>query len=178
MAESQNDPVQAPTAASEASSELERPIQPAPNDSGVVHTSDSLVAAPLAATLMRQRFFIATGMVAMVLAIIGAILPLLPTTPFVILASACFMRGSPRLHRALRANRWFGPSLRTWEDQRTVSRRAKALAIATIIISMSATGTFFLATTVPRLILASVGVVVCFSIYRLPSHRRALPEKS
>ncbi|WP_229419350.1 YbaN family protein [Pseudoduganella dura] len=65
------------------------------------------------------------GAVAVVLAVLGAFLPLLPTTPFLLLASACFARSSVRAHNWLRTNPLFGKYLRDWEDGRGLPLRGK-----------------------------------------------------
>ena len=59
---------------------------------------------------------------------IGTVLPLVPTTPFVLLAAFCFARGSQELHRWLHRSRVFGPVLRDWEDGQAISMRAKVTA--------------------------------------------------
>ena len=56
------------------------------------------------------------GTVALGLGIVGVVLPGLPTTPFVLLAAACYAKASPRLHRWLRAHRLFGPMVRDWRN--------------------------------------------------------------
>lgn len=80
---------------------------------------------------------IAVGCLALVLAIAGIFLPLLPTTPFLLLASACFMRGSERLHRWLLSNRVFGKAIRDYEEKRAVPRRAKVVGLAVMWASLA-----------------------------------------
>ena len=77
------------------------------------------------------------GAVSLVLGLIGIVLPGLPTTPFVLLAAACFARASPRLHRWMRENRWIGPSLRDWERHRSLTRRIKAVALTSMLLMVS-----------------------------------------
>ncbi len=66
---------------------------------------------------------------------VGAFLPVLPTTPFLLLAATCFARSSPALHRRLLANRIFGPYLSEWHHNRTVPREAKRKAYGLIVCS-------------------------------------------
>lgn len=77
------------------------------------------------------------GAVALVLGIIGIFLPVLPTTPFVLLAAACWARTSPRFHRWLHGHRVFGPMVRDWATRRAVPRRAKYLAFSMMAFSCS-----------------------------------------
>ena len=78
-------------------------------------------------------------------AAIGALVPLLPTTLFLILALACFTRGSPRLARKLLAHPRFGPPLAAWQQHRIISRRAKTLAVvgmalAVVLVALATDG--------------------------------------
>jgi uncharacterized membrane protein YbaN (DUF454 family) len=75
------------------------------------------------------------GVMALLLALAGLFLPLLPTTPFLLLASACFARGSARMQRWLTSNRLFGKQLRQFEETRAVPARAKASAIVFLWLS-------------------------------------------
>ena len=70
------------------------------------------------------------------IAAVGAVVPLLPTTLFLILALACFTRGSPRLARRLLAHPRFGPPLAAWQQYRIVSRRGKTLAVAGMALAV------------------------------------------
>lgn len=68
------------------------------------------------------------GTLCLGLGIAGALLPLLPTTPFLLLAGWCFARSSPRVERWLLAHPRFGPPLRAWREHRAVPLPAKLLA--------------------------------------------------
>src|SRR4051812_44306405 len=65
------------------------------------------------------------GCLAVILGVLGIFLPLLPTTPFLLLASACFARGSTRLHHWLQTNRVFGKYLRDYENGKGIPLRGK-----------------------------------------------------
>lgn len=69
------------------------------------------------------------GWLAVALATLGVVLPLLPTTPFLLVAAWAFGRSSERFHRWLYRNRWFGPMLRAWQQHGAIPRWAKALAV-------------------------------------------------
>lgn len=76
------------------------------------------------------------GTIAVILAILGVFLPLLPTTPFLLLASACYVRGSERLHRWLLNNRLFGEYLSNIENKRGMPRRGKIITLVVLWVSM------------------------------------------
>lgn len=63
----------------------------------------------------------------------GVLLPLLPTTPFVLAAAACFAKSSPRMHAWLLANRTFGPIIANWEKKKCIPLKAKWTALAMMI---------------------------------------------
>ncbi|MDC9724534.1 MAG: YbaN family protein [Gammaproteobacteria bacterium] len=88
-------------------------------------------------TKIKHALLICLGWLFVLLGAVGAILPLLPTTPFLILALACFAESSPRFHRMLLANKWFGPPLAQWESSKTIRRKIKNKVMMLIIATFS-----------------------------------------
>lgn len=75
------------------------------------------------------------GWIAAALAILGVMLPLLPATPFALVAVWAFARSSPRLEAWLRGHRWLGPLIADWRARRAIPRRAKQIAVASLACS-------------------------------------------
>jgi uncharacterized protein len=75
-----------------------------------------------------RLLWLGAGGLALLTGFIGIFLPLLPTTPFVLLAAFCFARGSPRWEAWLLAHPRFGPLVRDWRERRAIPLRAKQLA--------------------------------------------------
>lgn len=86
---------------------------------------------------VKHYLLIYLGWLFVILAAIGAVLPLLPTIPFLILALACFAESSPRFHKMLLNNKWFGPPLAQWENNHTVRKKVKLKAMGLIIATFS-----------------------------------------
>lgn len=76
------------------------------------------------------------GTLCVVLGVLGVFLPLLPATPFLLLASACYLRGSERLHRWLVNNRYLGPYITNIKDKRGLPLRAKIYTLALLWASV------------------------------------------
>jgi uncharacterized membrane protein YbaN (DUF454 family) len=115
----------------------------------------------------RRLLYRMLGWASVVMAIIGAILPGIPTAPFVILAGYFFIRSSPEAHQWLRESRWFGPILRHWEEHHAISPTARNVAIALILVG--AVVATLLGLPLPLLLLVYamqlVGIVI---VLRLP----------
>lgn len=106
--------------------------------------------------------YLALGWFFLLLGCVGILLPLLPTTPLLLLAAFFFSRSSPRLHRWLRAHRLFGPMLCDWEEHRCISLKAKISATLAIVLLFSASllfGELHLALNI-ILVFCAVGVLV------------------
>lgn len=76
------------------------------------------------------------GSISLALGLIGVVLPVMPTTPFMLVAAACYARASPKLHQRMRANRWIGPMLRDWERHHNLTRRVKTVALTMMTVTL------------------------------------------
>ncbi|MBU2869602.1 YbaN family protein [Colwellia sp. E2M01] len=70
------------------------------------------------------------------LALLGAVLPILPTVPFLLVAAACFAKSSPELQQKLLANKTFGPLIKDWQETRSISLKSKRIALLTMVLSV------------------------------------------
>lgn len=107
------------------------------------------------APIARAAWFLA-GWTALALGFIGVVTPLLPTTPFILLAAFCFARSSPRLHSWLTRHPTFGPMIENWARHGAIPRRAKRLAL----IMMGAAFALSLALGLPAFALAAQAVAL------------------
>ncbi len=82
-----------------------------------------------------RRVYACLGYASLVLAVLGAFLPLLPTVPFVILAAYLFAKGNPELEKRLIAHPIFGPHIIAWREKRAISRKGKYAALITFALS-------------------------------------------
>lgn len=133
-----------------------------PDDSEVTPHASPVVRAVL----------VGCGLVAVALGIVGVFLPVLPTTPFLLVAAACFARASPSLYRRLAGSKTFGPGIREWRRHRSIPWRAKLLAIVLMSVSIAISATLFVEPWWGRGALVAVGVAVGAWLYRIPSRDR------
>ena len=114
----------------------------------------------------RALFFVA-GTIFLALGAIGIVLPILPTTPFLLLALACFANSSPRFHQMLLHNRWFGNALQQWEDDRSISRASKIKAMMLIVITFAISIAILHGRLQLQLGLLTMGIVLLAFMWRL-----------
>lgn len=120
-----------------------------------------------------RRFALkAVGLFSVGLGLLGAFLPLLPTTPFVLLASVCFARSSPRLNEWLHEHDTLGPPLRAWEEHRALPRRAKLVTIGLLWVSIPVS-MYLASNRYLRAGLAAILLVATVLLARLPTLEEA-----
>lgn len=127
---------------------------------------------------LKRAVHLALAALFFALAVIGVVLPVVPTTPFLLLCSYFLARSSPRLQRRLQRSRVFGPFLRDWHERGGVRKPVKVWAIACVV---TVVGVTLWLSTLPLLarsglvVLAATGIVV---ILRVPTAATETVEQS
>jgi len=124
----------------------------------------------------RRWLLMIIGMAAVGLGIIGIFLPLLPTTPFLLLAAACFIRSSDRLYQWLIRNRWFGSYIRNYREHRAIPLRAKVIALVLLWTTMIYSVFGLIAHWAVRVILLLIATAVTLYLLRLKTLSREMEE--
>jgi uncharacterized membrane protein YbaN (DUF454 family) len=118
--------------------------------------------------VVRALFFVA-GITALSFGIAGIFLPVLPTTPLVLLAAACFARSYRPFHEWLLAHRQFGPMIHEWQQHGSIPYRTKITAIVMMAVSLGVSVVFFVRPLWLQAALAAFGLGLAAWMYRLPS---------
>ncbi|VTR90719.1 Uncharacterized protein OS=Candidatus Entotheonella sp. TSY1 GN=ETSY1_28640 PE=4 SV=1: DUF454 [Gemmata massiliana] len=127
-------------------------------------------------TGLRRWLYIGAGLICVGLAYLGAILPGLPTTPWVLLASYCFSRSSQRLNRWLKRSPFFGRLLHDWEEHRGIRRPVKVLAVCLVVTVVSLSITFGPLPIWAKWVIGGLAVIglstILFVVPTIPSTKR------
>ncbi len=110
-----------------------------------------------------SSFYMYLGYLFVALGFIGVFLPIMPTTPFLIVAAFCFSKGKPELHKWLRDHKIFGPPLRDWEDHRRIKFSTKITV--TVLILGSAVSAAFVSDLPEILRFMMWGVMFCVVVF-------------
>lgn len=132
--------------------------------------------AELHPSLLVRMVLLVCGSIALLLGIIGIFLPGLPTTPFILVAAACYARASERFYHWLLRNPTFGPLIAEWRRHRSIPYRVKRLAIT--LMSLTICASIWTLSEKPWLqaMLACIGAGTAVWLWRIPSRDRPRPE--
>ncbi|MDT8419157.1 MAG: YbaN family protein [Desulfuromonadales bacterium] len=108
------------------------------------------------------------GLLSTLLGVIGIFVPLLPTVPLLLLATACFARSSERFHHRLLEHPQLGPMVRGYLHGQGIPLRAKVRAIALIWASISLSALFFIPLLWVKILLITIGLCITIYLLRLP----------
>jgi len=133
---------------------------------------------PLVRSRWLRGLLVGTGFLFVGLAALGVVLPLLPTTPFLLVAASCFAGGSHRFYEWLLGNRRFGPILRDWRQRRCVSLRVKVVSITLLALTLGSSIVFVVDDSVLRFGLAAIGLGVVVLLLRLRTCEQGEPVTS
>lgn len=116
--------------------------------------------------LVAGTFFLALGA-------IGIVLPILPTTPFLLLSAACYLRSSVRMHNWLLHNRWFGEYIRNYQEGKGIPLKTKVLALTFLWVTILCSAFIALdEILIAQVALLAIGVGVSIHLARLPNLKR------
>ena len=121
---------------------------------------------------LQKYLLVMLGWFFTLLGFIGVILPILPTTPFLIVALVLFSKSSPRFHQMLLNNRWFGPPLKQWEDEKTLSRKTKYKAFLLVILAFSISIAILDNHIQLQLSLVGIAIILLLFIWRIKEQER------
>lgn len=113
------------------------------------------------------------GTICLALGAVGIFMPILPTTPFLLVAAACYLRSSDKLHKWLLNNRWFGEYIRNYQEGRGIPMKTKILAI-TILWGTILFSAFYALNEIliAQIALIAIAVGVSAHLIRLPTLRK------
>lgn len=126
---------------------------------------------------LKKWFLISFGIIFLIIGLIGIILPVLPTTPFLLLAAVCFLHSSPRLHTALLRQRYIGAYLRNYLEEKGMSLISKIWTLSLLWIALGFTAAFATDILAVRLILITVliGVTIHILLIKTIRKRKTIP---
>jgi uncharacterized membrane protein YbaN (DUF454 family) len=135
-----------------------------------------LPTSPLIVTGWKRWLFFVLGCGCVVLGYLGAIIPGLPMTPFLLMASYFFVRSSPRLHGWLRRSPWVGRVLRDWEEHRGVRRSVKITACLMVVAVVTLTVAFSGAPSWAKIVVVAFAALGMTVVACLPTVVRNSPN--
>lgn len=128
-------------------------------------------------------FWLVVGVICVVLGAVGIVLPILPTTPFLLAAAACFCKSSTRMYNWLLNNKWFGEYIRNYKEGRGLPVKTKITALTVLWITIGISVVFLLNRLLPsqwvlpmQLLMVAVAVGVSVHILRLPTFKKRVIE--
>jgi uncharacterized membrane protein YbaN (DUF454 family) len=132
--------------------------------------------ARVPASRLRKKWIkgllVAAGCFFVGLGVVGIVVPLLPTTPLLLLAAACFARSSERFYRWLLGNRWFGAYVKNYREGRRIPARVKIFSVALLWVVILLSACFAVSNVVVRVVLIAVAVGVTLHIVFIRPKKR------
>jgi len=122
--------------------------------------------------IVRASLFIA-GTFLLALGAIGIFLPILPTTPFLLLSAACYLRSSERMHKWLLNNRWFGKYIRNYQEGKGIPLKTKILAMTVLWVAILYSAFIVLdEVLIAQIALLAIALGVSVHLVRLPTLKK------
>ncbi|MCL4429559.1 MAG: YbaN family protein [Chloroflexi bacterium] len=120
-----------------------------------------------------RALLLVAGTISLAFGAIGIVLPILPTTPFLLLSAACYLRSSERMHKWLLGNRWFGEYIRNYQEGRGIPLKTKIVAMAFLWITIIFSAFFVLdKILIAQVALLLIALGVSVHLIRLPTLKK------
>lgn len=113
---------------------------------------------------IQRSLLIVAGTIAVILGVIGIVLPVLPTTPFLLLAAACYVRASQRCYQWLITNRWLGDYIRNYREGRGIPLRTKIVVIACLWLTIGYSALWVVPVLPGKILLFGIAVGVTYHL--------------
>ncbi|MEE4193598.1 MAG: YbaN family protein [Anaerolineae bacterium] len=117
------------------------------------------------------------GSLSLLVGVIGVFVPVLPTTPFLLISAACYARGSERFYNWLLNHPWFGEYIRNYREGKGIERRHKVAALVLLWTTIIASAVFFITAWWMRAILLLIAVSVTLHLHALPVYHQPKPRQ-
>ena len=118
---------------------------------------------------LAKLMWVSLGSLFVALGAIGVIVPGLPTTPFLILAAACYIRSSQRLYDWLISNKRFGPYLKDYREGKGIPRKAKRVAVVMIVVFVSFSVVFGIEDLTLKIVVGLLGLIgLLYVLFKVP----------
>jgi uncharacterized membrane protein YbaN (DUF454 family) len=121
----------------------------------------------------RKAVFVVAGTISLGLGALGIFVPVLPTTPFLLLSAALYYRGSERMHRWLLNNKLFGNYIRNYKEGRGMTLEAKALTLCLLWTTICYSAFYLVTMTALQIVLFVIASGVSIHILTIPTFRRS-----
>ena len=122
---------------------------------------------------IKKIILVLIGMLSLLLGIVGIVIPLLPTTPFLLLSTACFIRSSERLYLWLINHKWFGEYIRNYREHKAIPLSTKIISISILWLSMLYSIIFIVDSIYLHLLLVVIAIIVSVHILHFKTLKRS-----
>ena len=119
-----------------------------------------------------EGLLVVAGTVFLAIGVIGIVIPLLPTTPFLLLAVACYLRGSKRMYDWLLSNRWLGEYIRDYREGRGIPLRIKVLTLCLLWVTIGYSAIYIVSIGWARVALLAIAIGVTYHILKIGTTKR------
>ncbi|MCG8536572.1 MAG: YbaN family protein [Pseudomonadales bacterium] len=127
--------------------------------------------------VIARYFLICVGWVSVVLGVVGIFLPLLPTTPFMLLAAICFSKSSKRFHEWLLNQPHLGNYIRMYLEGKGITAKTKVVTLIFLWLTIGSSATFFVEPVYLKVMMVAIALAVTIHLLRMPTLKpEALPD--